>query len=79
MNDKNISHNTLNPHGFHYVRRSMALKMISCFSDMPAEIRKHLGGNITKKYLEKYIYARPSKKQMEAAIATLLDLEVPIK
>ena len=79
MNDKNISHNTLNPHGFHYVRLSMALRMISCFSDMLAEIRNHLGYDSAKKSMEKYVYAKASKEQMEAALATLLDLEVHSK
>ena len=71
MNDlnTNISCNGLKPHGLHYIRRSMAERMISELSNMPAEIRKHLGCCFSKKTMEKYIYAKPSKEQMEAALA----------
>ena len=81
MNDKrtNISCNTLKLHGLHYIRRSMAERMISELSDMSAEIQKNLGYGFSKKTREKYIYARPSKEQMEVALATLLDSEEPAK
>lgn len=81
MNDlnTNISCNTLKAHGLHYIRRSLAERMISEFSEMSAEIQKHLGYGFSKKTTEIYIYARLNKEQMEAARATLLDLEVPSK
>lgn len=79
MNDKNISNNPLSSRGFHRVRRSMALQMISFYSDMPTEIRKNLGYDSSKKSTEKYVYAKVSREQMKAALATLLDLEVPSK
>ena len=78
MNDKNISNNSLNSRGFHCVRRSMAEQMVSFYSDMPTEIRKHLGYDSAQKSTEKYVYAKVSKEQMKAALA-LLDLEVPSK
>lgn len=81
MNDKNtnISCDALKSHGLHYVRRSMAIRMVSELSDMHAELRKHLGYDSTKKTIEKYVYAKASMEQMKAILATQLEVEVPAK
>lgn len=70
---------TLNRHGLHYISRSMAARMVSELSAMPAEIRKHLGYDSTIKSMKKNVYIKVSTDQKEAAFATLLDLDTPAK
>ncbi len=81
MNDMNTntSINISKSQGLHSLRRSMVLRMESYYSEMSEDLKKYVCCGCCKTSMEKYVYAKVSKEQMEKALATMLDLEVPIK